>query len=138
MRHLESVATLPGRARSRWVARGPAGRRVVWEAELTEEQPARMLAWRTLPGSDVEHEGRVEFQPARGGGETVVRVTLAYRASAGKMGALVARLLGAEPAQQVAGELRRLEQLLEAGEIATTEGQPSGRVRDPMSKGARR
>jgi uncharacterized membrane protein len=138
MRHLESVEMVPGRARSRWVARGPAGRRVAWDAELTEEQPSRLLAWRTLPGADVEHEGRVEFEPARGGRETVVRVRLAYRAPAGKMGALLARLLGAEPAQQVTDDLRRLAQVLEAGEIPMTEGQPSGRARDAMRREGRR
>ena len=96
-----------------------------------------MLAWRTLPGSDVEHEGRVEFEPARGGRETVVRVRLAYRAPAGKMGAVLARLLGAEPAQQVTDDLRRLAQVLEAGEIPTTDGQPSGRARDAVRKEGR-
>jgi uncharacterized membrane protein len=137
MRHLESVERVAGQARSRWVARGPAGRRVTWEAELVEDQPPRRLAWRTVPGADVEHEGRVDFEPARGGRETVVRVRLAYRAPAGKMGALVARLLGAEPAQQVAQDLRRLAQVLEAGEIPTTAGQPSCRAGDTRREESR-
>ncbi len=125
MRHLESVRVGPG-GRSHWVARGPAGRRVEWDAEVTEEWRDRRLAWRSLPGGDVEHAGRVDFEPAPAGRGTVVRVRLAYRAPGGKPGALLARLLGAEPARQVADDLRRLKRVLEAGEIPTTEGQPSG------------
>jgi uncharacterized membrane protein len=137
MRHLESVRPGPGR-RSHWVARGPAGRRIEWDAELTDEQPHRRLAWRTVAGADVEHAGRVEFQSGRAGGETVVQVTLTYRAPAGQVGAVVARLLGEEPAQQVTEDLRRLKQMLEAGENPTTEGQPSGRARDAAGKESRR
>ena len=48
-------------------------------------------------------------------------------APGGLGGVLVARLFGEEPEQQVAGDLRRFKQLMETGEIATTEGQPSGR-----------
>jgi uncharacterized membrane protein len=57
-----------------------------------------------------------------------VRVSLTYRAPGGKPGALLAKTLGEEPGQQVADDLRRLKQLLEAGEIPTTEGQPTARV----------
>ncbi|MGH7263647.1 MAG: SRPBCC family protein [Candidatus Rokuibacteriota bacterium] len=127
MRHVEAVR--PGAAgRSHWVVRGPAGRRVQWEAEVTEDRAPGLIAWRSLPGGDVEHAGRVTFVPAPGGRGTVVRVSLTYRARGGKPGALLAKLLGEEPGQQVADDLRRLKQVLEAGEIPTTEGQPTARV----------
>jgi uncharacterized membrane protein len=127
MRHVEDVRSGPD-GRSRWVVRGPAGRRVRWEAEVTEDRPPRLIAWRSLRSADVEHAGRVEFAPAPGGRGTVVRVSLTYRAPGGKPGALLAKLLGEEPGQQVADDLRRLKQLLEAGEIPTTEGQPAARA----------
>jgi hypothetical protein len=47
----------------------------------------------------------------------------------GKLGASVANLFGEEPEQQLDEDLRRLKQLMEAGEIPTIEGQPSGVVR---------
>ena len=43
----------------------------------------------------------------------------------------MAGLLGSEPSQQIGEDLHRLKQILEVGEIATTEGQPSGRQEKP-------
>lgn len=42
-------------------------------------------------------------------------------------GGLVERVRGESPRQQVRDRLRRLKSTLEAGEVITTEGQPSGR-----------
>jgi uncharacterized membrane protein len=42
------------------------------------------------------------------------------------LGTAIAKLLGEEPEQQIGDELTRFKQLMEAGEIATTEGQPKG------------
>jgi len=36
-------------------------------------------------------------------------------------------LFGEEPEQQIREDLRRFKELMEAGEIATTDGQPHGR-----------
>ena len=49
-----------------------------------------------------------------------------YERGAGKAGALFAKLFGEEPTQQVQDELRRFKQIIETGEITTTEGQSSG------------
>jgi uncharacterized membrane protein len=46
---------------------------------------------------------------------------------AGKIGVVVAKMFGEEPSVQIDGDLRRMKQLIETGEIATTEGQPTGR-----------
>jgi uncharacterized membrane protein len=51
-----------------------------------------------------------------------------YNPPAGKVGATLAQLVGGEPAQLIKEDLRRLKQILEAGEIATTDGQTSGRA----------
>ncbi len=40
---------------------------------------------------------------------------------------LVAKLFGEEPTQQVQDDLRRFKQVMEAGEVPTTDGQPTGR-----------
>jgi uncharacterized membrane protein len=53
---------------------------------------------------------------------------LQYNPPAGKAGAAIAWLFGEEPRLQVRADLRRVKQLMETGEIATTEGQPSGRA----------
>lgn len=126
MQHLESVAAT-GERTSHWIAKAPAGTTIEWDAEIVEDQPNQRLGWRTLPGSEVVHEGRVTFEPAIGGRGTIVRVELLYQPPAGKIGAYIARLFGEEPAVQIDDDLRRLKQLIETGEVATTLGQPSGR-----------
>jgi uncharacterized membrane protein len=126
MQHLEAVQVTDGRL-SHWVAKAPAGTKVEWDAEITEDRPNQMLAWRTLEGADVPNAGTVRFEPAPPGRGTIVRVTLQYDPPAGRLGSVVAKLFGEEPDQQVRGDLRRFKQLMETGEVPTTEGQPAGK-----------
>jgi uncharacterized membrane protein len=63
-------------------------------------------------------------------------VRLRYVPPAGIEGALVAKLMGEEPAIQLEQDLHRLKQMMEAGEVPTTEGQPHGRNRKRMLKSA--
>lgn len=142
MKHLESVeiigtkATVPGdgdQSRSgankltHWVAKGPAGTKVEWDAEILEDRANEMIAWRSLEGADVDNIGSVRFESAPGGHETIVRVRLQYNPPAGVIGATVARLFGEDPAWQIKDDLRRFKQIMEAGEVITTEGQSAGR-----------
>jgi uncharacterized membrane protein len=53
-------------------------------------------------------------------------VSLTYAPPGGKVAAVIAKLFGEEPGQQVHDDLRRLKQLMEAGELPTIEGQPRG------------
>lgn len=125
MRHLRSVEAIDER-RSRWVAAAPAGTSVEWEAEVIEDRPHELIAWRSLPGSPIEHRGEVRFESPLDGSGTVVRVAMEYKPPLGAPGAVVARLFGEEPRQQVQEDLRRFKRLMETGEIPTTEGQPQG------------
>ena len=128
MRHLESVVETDAK-RSDWTAKAPAGRQVSWSAEIIEEAIDETIAWRSLEGADVPNEGRVTFEDAVGGRGTVVRVQLSYSPPAGALGAFFAKLFGEEPKGQIADDLRRLRSILEAGEVPTTDGQPSDIVR---------
>jgi uncharacterized membrane protein len=114
MDHLEAVTVLDER-RSHWTAKGPAGSRVEWDAEIHNETPNEMIAWRSLEGSEVSNAGSVHFMSTENG-DTEVRVVLRYDPPAGKLGAAVARLFGEDPSRQVADDLRRLKQVVEAGE----------------------
>ncbi len=113
MRHLESV-TVTGPGRSHWVAKGPAGTSIEWDAEVHNEVEHELIAWRSLPGSEVNNAGSVHFRPIAGGTRTLVRVVLSYEPPAGRLGAAVARLFGEEPSQQVREDLRRFKQVMEA------------------------
>jgi len=126
MKHLDSVSTT-GERRSHWVATGPAGSKVKWDAEITEDRPNELIAWRSLEGADVDNSGTVRFETATGGRGTVVHVVLDYNPPAGALGAAVAKLFGEAPQQQIAGDLRRFKNIMEAGEIPTTTGQTEGK-----------
>jgi uncharacterized membrane protein len=132
MKHLKSVKA-NGARYSHWVAEGPMGVPVEWDAELVDERPGEYLVWRSLPGSVISNRGSVEFRPAPNGSGTEVTVALTYHNPAGKVGAAFAKMLGREPELQVREDLRRFKALMETGEIPTVVGQPSGR-RSPMVK----
>ena len=126
MRHVQEVRVLDDR-RSHWVVRTPTGATAEWDAEITEDEPNRRLAWRSLPGAQVDNAGEVRLEPAPGGRGTLVTAEIQYRPPAGAVGATIARLLGSSPERLAGEDLRVFKQLMETGEIATTEGQPAGR-----------
>lgn len=126
MRHVQEVRVLDDR-RSHWVVRTPTGATFEWDAEITEDEPNRRLAWRSLPGAQVDNAGEVRFEPVPGGRGTLVTAEMQYRPPAGAVGATIARLLGSSPERLAGEDLRVFKQLMETGEIATTEGQPAGR-----------
>lgn len=111
MSHLESVSKMSDRV-SHWVAQAPAGASVEWDAEIVDDQPGRRIGWRTLPGSQVTHEGMVSFEPARAGRGTVLHIEMLYLPPPGKVGMRIARAFGADPALEIVEDLQRLGQLL--------------------------
>lgn len=117
MDHLEEV-TVTDRFRSHWVARGPLGVHVEWDAEIINDIPPTLLSWKSIGHSDVVSAGSVRFKPA-GEHATQVHVKLQYDPPAGKLGATVAWLVGEDPQHQIAEDLRRFKQLIETGEAAT-------------------
>jgi len=127
MTHLQSVQKLGGN-RSRWTARGPLGTNVSWDAEVINDKSNELIAWRSVEGADISNAGSVRFRPGPNGNGTEVTVELNYEPPAGVIGATIAKLLGEEPELQVREDLRRFKQVMETGEIPTTEGQTSGRI----------
>lgn len=122
MRHVDSVTVLDD-YRSHWVVDGPAGTHFEWDAEIHNEKENELIAWRSLDG-DVNHAGSVQFRTTPTGRGTEVRVELRYEPPAGALGAAIARLFGEEPSQQVAEDLMRFKQAMEAGEVPTIGEQP--------------
>lgn len=125
MHHLESVT--PGTdGQSHWVANAPAGRSVQWDAQITEEDPNRRIAWQSLPGSAIENGGSVEFTPTATGDGTEVRVRIGYHIPGGLFGKAAASLFGESPEQQVNDDLRRFKQIVETGQVLRSDGSPEG------------
>jgi len=133
MRHLEEVRVLDAR-RSRWQAKGPAGTSVQWDAEIVQDIDDEWIAWRSLPGADVENHGSVRFRRAPGARGTEVRVQLEYYPPAGALGRGIAWLFGEEPDQQIREDLHRFKQLMEAHEIALSEGPGLWRPAQPSAR----
>jgi uncharacterized membrane protein len=118
MEHVTSIELESDRV-SKWIVReGP--RELSWRAEIVEDSPGRRLRWRSLPGSDVEHEGTLDLVAAPGGRGTIVDVRMRFRPPGGLpvAGILFGPLRGI-PRIQLGEELSRLRMLLETGEVAT-------------------
>ncbi|MGE5657962.1 MAG: SRPBCC family protein [Actinomycetota bacterium] len=125
-RHLKSVKVYDD-GRSHWVTSAPMGNSVEWDARITEDRPNQVIAWTSEEGADIANSGSVHFQPAPGGRGTEVKVITTYDAPAGVVGDAIAKLFGENPKQQIGDDLARFKMLMETGEIATNEGQTSGR-----------
>ncbi len=126
LQHLRSVR-VTGERRSHWIAKGPVGKDISWDAEITEDIPNERIVWRSLEGSEIRNSGSVQFQPARRGENTIVRVRMNYELPTRAGRILAGKLLGRDPGLRIRKDLLRFKQILETGEIATTEGQPAGR-----------
>ncbi len=135
MKYLDSVAMREA-GLSHWVAKGPAGTTVEWDARIINEVENKVIGWQSIEGSTISAAGSVNFDETAHG--TRVHVHLQYEPPAGRLGAAVAWLFGLEPNQTVREDLRRFKQLMETGEIPTTEGQPSGRRGMPAREVRRR
>jgi len=119
MRHLDSVEPIDDR-RSHWVMRGPGGVRLEWDAEVINDIPRELIAWKSLAGADVVSAGSVRFEPVGKG--TAVTVTMQYQPPIGKAAAALAWLAGQSPSSHLREDLQRMKQLLEAGRGDVGEG----------------
>ena len=119
MEHLESVR-VDSPTRSHWKAKAPAGSTVEWDAEIVNDVPDEVIAWKSVGDPEVANAGAVNFSDAPGGRGTIVKVTLDYEPPGGKLGAIVARLFGEDPDRQVREDLRKFKQLMETGAITTS------------------
>src|SRR5205085_3066844 len=107
MRHVVAVQKISD-VESRWTVKAPGGRSVQWNAVIFNEEPNRLIAWRTREGADVPNAGSVRFEPTNDGdGATTVKVALEYDPPGGKFTAFLSKLFGKEPDIQVAQDLAR-------------------------------
>jgi uncharacterized membrane protein len=95
--------------------------------EKTEERENELLAWSSYQGARLAMRYVIELEDAPGDRGVVVRVRLSYVPPGGGPGAAAGKALGYALSKGMYDDLRRVKQLLETGEIATTKGQPSGR-----------
>jgi uncharacterized membrane protein len=113
MEHVKSVHVSDGGNRSHWKVEGPGGLGLSWDAEVTNRIEDELFAWRTVPGSAVEHAGIIRFEPVDGA--TRVDIRMSYNPPGGAIAHVVAALLGADPKRTLDQELVRFKSLLEEG-----------------------
>ncbi|HZU13737.1 MAG TPA: SRPBCC family protein [Chloroflexota bacterium] len=118
--NVESIEST-GERRSHWRVKGPMGVTAEWDAEITEDRPNELIAWRSLPGATVENSGSVRFTPAPGDRGTEILVDLHYQDPAGSVGTMIAKVFRQAPGQQLLDDLRALKQLMETGEVTQSD-----------------
>jgi len=117
MDHLQDVRVIDSRT-SRWSVKAPLGSKVEWDAQIINDEPNRLIAWRSVGNAQVDNSGSVRFVPAADEpGVTDVHVTIDYIPPAGRVGDLIARLFGESPQRQVKEDLHRLKQMLDGEEL---------------------
>ena len=113
MRHLESVRCSDDR-HSHWIGRLPGGKHIEWDAEIVNDIPETLIAWKTIVVPDVAHAGSVHFTPAQGD-STEVRVVFDYEPPAARTIGIIAEHLGLTPETLVSEELERFKETAESG-----------------------
>ena len=129
MEHLVSVR-VDTPTRSHWEARAPAGRTVEWDAEIVNEVPNEIIAWKSIRAPDVANAGAVNFSDAPDGRGTIVRVRMDYEPPAGRFGAMFTNFTDEEPDRQIREDLFKLKQLMENGVITAS----ARRIVDPANE----
>jgi uncharacterized membrane protein len=110
--HVQWVAEIRGKSRQ-------------WTTEITEQQPDKKVAWKTIDG-EVKNDGAVSFEPIAGG-QTRVNVEMDVEGDSSAEN-VAGDLLGVVQ-RQVHGDLERFKQLIE------NRGEESGAWRDEVKDG---
>lgn len=114
MSHLKEVKRID-ETRSHWIGTGPMNYSVEWDAEIINDEPGKLIAWRSTGSSEVDNAGSVRFLPS-GEDSTELRVVIDYIPPAGSIGHAVAKLLGEDPKQQITQDLQKLKEMIESRE----------------------
>ncbi len=122
-----TAVTSPDGTHSHWTLETPVGAEIRWEAEILTDEPGRLISWAST-GGQMATAGSVRFTAAPGDRGTEVRLNQKYDPPGGKLGAGLASLVGLGPESLSRETLRNLKRLMEAGELPTVAGQPSGRL----------
>lgn len=128
MPFIESVMKT-GERTSHWIATSPTGQTIEWNAEILQEQPGRSISWHIQGSPITANAGKVTFEAAPDGRGTVVTLELDYRQFSGSLKSSIGRIMAQIPEREALEMLRRFKELMEAGEVASVQGQPTGEGR---------
>lgn len=111
---LESVEIRSERV-ARWRARGPVGTTIEWDAEIVNDVPNEILAWKSTADAPIPNAGSLNFRPARESDATEVRLVVEYEPPGGHVGVWMSKLVQQDPAREVRAALDRFKELAERG-----------------------
>ena len=118
MSHVRRVTSAGPRGaegeRTHWEVEGPAGSSLAWDSITTRLDPERLVSWKSVEGSAIEHAGILKFA-RNADGSTRVQIEMSYNPIAGAAGHAVAALLGSDPKRQMDDDLARLKTTIESG-----------------------
>jgi uncharacterized membrane protein len=118
MHYLDKVQET-GPTTSHWIANLPLGGKVAWDAEIIQDRPGELIEWRSVRGSKIMTRGRVRFvTPPGRDNMTEVHVEMQLGGSGVGPSAMLADYF-AKP--QLKGDLRRLKQVIETGEVLASD-----------------
>jgi uncharacterized membrane protein len=86
--------------------------------------PDRLLAWKTVEGSTIEHAGSVRFDPLDGP-RTRIGVHLSYNPPGGAARDAAAGLRASDPTTQLDADLAQMKTTLETGHRAHDVARPA-------------
>lgn len=115
MPHVKEVREI-GDGRSHWTIAGPANVPLSFTAEITKDEPGKLLAWKSADGSMLRHAGIVRFRPAQDG--TDVDVQMSYNPPGGWIAHALASALAADPRHDLDRDLVLMKSLLEDGKTS--------------------
>ncbi|MBL7735119.1 MAG: SRPBCC family protein [Chitinophagaceae bacterium] len=114
MRHISSIKLIDEK-RSHWEANMPQANPILikWDAEIVKDEPEHLLSWQSLPGSMIEHAGKVEFHDALGNRGTELKIALTYKPPAGNIGTGVSKLMNPIFERMIKEDLLNIKQFIE-------------------------
>jgi uncharacterized membrane protein len=120
MSHIESVQIIDER-RSHWRAKAPGKVTLEWDAEIIDDRPNELLAWRSLENSRIQNSGTVHFDHAPSGRGTYLTVEMRYVPPGGAIAAGIAKLFGGDPGMEITRSLHAFKQVMEVGEVVKSD-----------------
>ena len=117
MTNLDRVKVIDDK-RSKWVVKAPVGMKVEWEAEIINDKPNELIAWRSVDNALVNHAGSVHFERTPDVSGTIVRVSLQYDPPGGQFGHAVASLFNEDAGTQIEQDLQNFKKAFEEGKLA--------------------
>jgi uncharacterized membrane protein len=130
MSNVRSVRPTAVAGQTHWTVAGPGGIPVEFDVVVTDMVPNELLAWKSIPGSMVDHAGIVRFQSTPDGG-TVMHFRISYNPPGGAIGHGVTALLGQDLKRKLDEDLLRFKTLMETGKPphdAADRGRSTGEV----------